>query len=437
MRKWHRLSLLVGFLLIVALLVPGTAAAATKHTQRVSVSSARVQGNSDSGIYAPSISADGRYVVFASNASNLVVGDSNGDTDIFVRDRKLHKTYRVSVSSAGVQGNANSYNPVISADGRYVAFASNASNLVPGDSNASEDIFVRDLKLHKTYRVSVSSAGVQANSNSLTASISGDGRYVAFFSFATNLVAGDTNGYADVFVRDRKLHKTYRVSVSSAGVQGNSFSDSPAISADGRYVAFASNASNLVAGDSNASEDVFVRDLKLHKTYRVSVSTAGVQGNNASADPSISADGRYVAFDSTASNLVAGDSNGYADVFVRDRTLHRTYRVSVSSAGVQGNSDSTFPAISANGRYVAFASNASNLVTGDSNGFEDVFLRDRTLHKTYRVSVSTAGVQGNNNSDAPSISADGRYVAFDSVASNLVTGDTNGYEDVFLRGPYR
>ena len=166
-------------------------------------------------------------------------------------------------------------------------------------------------------------------------------------------------------------------------------------------MAFASDASNLVAGDSNGYEDVFVRDRKLHKTYRVSVSSAGVQGNNDSYDPSISADGRYVAFESDASNLVSGDSNGYLDVFVRDRKLHKTFRVSVDSAGVQGNNDSYDPSISADGRYVAFASLASNLVAGDSNGFADVFVRDRKLHKTALVSVDSAGVQGNSDSYHP------------------------------------
>ena len=436
MRKWHTLSVLVLALGIATLFVPGTAAAAAKHTQRVSVSSAGNQGNGDSGLSAPSISADGRYVAFDSKASNLVAGDSNGFFDVFVRDRKLHKTFRVSVSSAGVQGNGDSYEPSISADGRYVAFQSSASNLVAGDSNGVEDVFVRDLKLHKTFRVSVSSAGVQANNESFGPLISADGRYVAFVSDASNLVAGDSNGYEDVFVRDRALHKTVRVSVSSAGVQGNNYSANPSISADGRYVAFESPASNLVSGDSNGYLDVFVRDLKLHKTVRVSVDSAGVQGNNESFDSSISGDGRYVAFASLASNLVAGDSNGYTDVFVRDRKLHKTVRVSVGAAGVQGNGASYQPSISGDGRYVAFVSDASNLVLGDVNGYTDVFGRDRKKHKTFLVSVDSAGVQANAASGDPSISAAGGYVGFDSVASNLVAGDTNGHEDVFVRGPY-
>ena len=209
MRMRHTLPLLVLSLSIAALLIPGTAAAAAKKTQRVSVSSAGVQGNLRSGIYKPSVSADGRYVAFESAASNLVAGDTNGYIDVFVRDRKLHRTYLVSVSSAGVQGNDASFDPSISADGRYVAFESDASNLVAGDTNGYPDVFVRDRKLHRTYLVSVDSAGVQGNNDSYDPVISADGRYVAFTSAASNLVTGDSNGFEDVFVRDRKLHRTY------------------------------------------------------------------------------------------------------------------------------------------------------------------------------------------------------------------------------------
>ena len=381
MRKSSTLFVLMLAPLLAALFVPAAAAGAARQTHRVSVSSAGVQGNNNSGYNSPpSISANGRYVAFESDASNLVPGDANGFTDVFVRDRTLHKTYLVSVGPGGVQANNASYGPAISADGRYVAFTSDASNLVTSDTNGFTDVFVRDLKLHKTYLVSVGAAGLQGNNVSDEASISANGRYVAFESDASNLVSGDTNGYADVFVRDRKLHKTIRVSVSSAGVQGDNISADPSISANGRIVAFVSLADNLGPGDSNAFLDVYARDRKLHKTARVSVGTAGQQGNNDSYVPSISADGRYVAFESDASTLVPGDSNGHTDVFVRDRKLHKTVRVSVGTTGVQGNGPSYVPSISADGRYVAFTSDASNFVAGDSNGYSDVFVRDRKLH---------------------------------------------------------
>ncbi len=346
------------------------------------------------------------------------------------------KTTRVSVSTAGVQGDGATFDrPSVSADGRFVAFDSSATNLVSGDTNGFFDVFVRDWKLHKTTRVSVSTAGVQGDGDSVGPSISADGRFVAFLSSATNLASGDTNGFLDVFVRDRKLHKTTRVSVSTAGVQGDGDSSQPSISADGRFVAFRSSATNLVSGDTGGFLDVFVRDRNLHKTTRVSVSTAGVQGDGASVLPSVSADGRLVAFASDATNLVSGDTNGFRDVFVRDRKLHKITRVSVSTAGVQGDGGSNGPSISADGLLVAFDSTATNLVSGDTNGFADVFVRDRKLHKITLVSVSTAGVQGDGDSFGPVISADGRLVAFLSSATNLVSGDTNGFQDVFVRGP--
>jgi Tol biopolymer transport system component len=409
----------------------GTSAAMAGTTERVSVDSAGAQGDSYS--YDPSISADGRYVAFNSSASSLVAGDTNGTFDIFVRDRLTGQTERVSVDSVGAQGYSPSFEPSISADGRYVAFNSLASNLVAGDTNGTFDIFVRDRLTGQTERVSVDSVGAQGDSDSFAPSISADGRYVAFNSSASNLVAGDSNGTHDIFVRDRLTGQTERVSLDSAGAQGDSLSFEPSISADGRYVAFYSSASNLVAGDSNGTYDVFVRDRVTGQTERVSLDSAGAQGNSDSYAPSISADGRHVAFSSLASNLVAGDTNGALDIFVRDRVTGQTERVSMDSAGVQGNSHSAVPSISADGRYVAFRSYASNLVAGDTNGALDIFVRDRVTGQTERVSVDQAGVQGNSQSLDASISADGRYVAFRSLASNLVAGDTNDAWDIFVR----
>jgi Tol biopolymer transport system component len=227
------------------------------------------------------------------------------------------------------------------------------------------------------------------------------------------------------------------VSISSGGVQGDNHSIESSISADGRFVAFESHATTLIAGDTNGVRDVFVRDRKLHKTRRVSISTGGVQGDGDSFESSISADGRFLAFRSDATTLVSGDTNGVTDVFVRDRKLHKTHRVSISTGGVQGDGDSISSSISADGRFVAFGSEATTLVSGDTNGVTDVFVRDRKLHKTRRVSISTGGVQGDNDSISSSISTDGRFVAFESDATALVAGDTNGVADVFVRGPLR
>ncbi len=344
-------------------------------------------------------------------------------------------TSRVSVASDGRQGNADSpYSyapPAISADGRFVAFDSYASNLVAGDTNRKGDVFVRDRLAGVTQRVSVG-AGGQAKNYSYSPAISADGRFVAFFSAASNLVAGDTNGKGDVFVRDRLAGVTQRVSVGAGG-QANNGSYIPAISADGRFVAFYSAASNLVPGDTNMAFDVFVRDRLAGVTRRVSVG-AGGQGNDSSGNPAISADGRFVAFGSSASNLVAGDTSGTGGVFVRDRLAGVTWRVSVGVGGQASNGSGFHPAISADGRFVAFESSASNLVAGDTNRAEDVFVRDRLAGVTRRVSVGASG-QANGPSFSPAISPNGRSVAFGSSASNLVRGDTNGAFDVFVRDP--
>jgi len=327
----------------------------------------------------------------------------------------------LSVDSHGIYGNYHSWYPSFAANDRFVAFGSQATNLVPGDTNGFADVFVRDRLQGTTERASVGSAGRQGDGHSVSSSISGTGRWVAFASAAANLVPGDTNRTMDVFVRDRESGATERISVDPGGVQSDGDSLAPAISADGRFVAFVSAATNLVAGDTNAVADVFVRDLATGRTERISVDSSGMEGNQASGvnTPSISADGRFVAFDSLARNLVSGDSNGVCDVFVRDRRLTVTERVSVASNGWQGNRQSATPSISADGRFVAFAGDATNLVTTDRGFFWDVFLHDRSSGTTERLSIAPSGIQGNDHSGSPEISADGRSVAFVSFATNL------------------
>ena len=427
--RMSKAQLSIYVLILLPLLVPCEVFAGGQ-TKLVSVSSTGVQGNDESRN--SSISSDGRYVAFDSNASNLVANDSNRFSDIFVHDRQMALVTRVSVSSAGEQVYGGSFNPSISSDGRHVAFHSGASDLVTGDSNGFTDIFVHDRLTAQTTRVSVSTMGLQGNESSSYPSISSDGMHVAFESDANNIVADDSNGSKDIFVHDRQTAQTTRVSVSSTGVQGNSISYNPSISSDGRYIAFESDSSNLVANDDNGSYDIFLHDRQTAQTTRVSVSSAGVQGDLDSFSPSISSDGRFVAFDSTAMNLVTDDSTGSADIFVHDRQTAQTTRVSVSSTGVQGNNHSYFASISSEGRYVAFTSGASNLVADDSNGFTDIFVHDRLTAQTTRVSVSSTGVQGNDECKKSSISSEGRYVAFPSDASNLVAGDSNGFRDIFV-----
>jgi Tol biopolymer transport system component len=384
----------------------------------------------------PSVSADGRYVAFTSAAGNLVAGDTNSVKDVFVRDRQAGKTTRVSVDSAGAQGNNYSGAPSISADGRYVAFGSLASNLVAGDTNRYDDVFVHDLQTHVTSRVSVGPLGVQATKDSFNPAISADGRFVAYESYASNLVGNDTNGGFDVFEYDRLVDYTLRVSVDSNNVQGNGWSLSPSISADGRYVAFDSEASNLVAGDTNKFRDVFVHDRYTWQTDRVTVNANGVQADNGSRFATISADGRYVTFESFASNLVAGDTNDESDVFLADRQTRAVTGLNVLPTGEQdrrGGSAINHSRISADGQFVVFHTFQDGLVPNDTNGSWDIFLRDRDTATTTRVSLTNDGAQTDNGSDRPAISADGRHVAFASYASNIVPDCPAWTTNVFIR----
>jgi len=383
-----------------------------------------------------SVSYDGRYTAFESNATNLVSGDTNAVMDIFVKELYAGAITRASVGNGGVQGNARSYDGVISGNGRYVAFLSDATNLVTGDTNAATDVFIRDLILGVTRRVSTSAAGTEANAGSFDVSLSYDGRYVAFASNASNLVSGDTNSQADVFVKDLQTNLVTRVSVGAGGVQSNNPSANPSLSGDGRLVAFESTASNLVSGDTNGLQDIFLRNIQSGEIRRMSVDSNGVQGNLNSSNPSLSGDGQLLVFESDSSNLVANDANSSADIFLKNVSTNVLTRISTSSAGVEGDNSSHHPTISYDGTGVAFYAAATNLVSGDTNGSaQDVYFKQLSNNVTTRLSVSTAGVQGDNNSIAgkASVSGDGRYVVFDSSSTNLSTDDTNSVADIYVR----
>ena len=415
---------------LLALALPAQA----QLTQRVSVSSAGAQGGGNSSPSFTALSADGRYVAFTSFAQDLVPGDTNGSGDVFVRDRWTGTTELVSVSSAGVLGNGNSEEPSISADGRYVAFHSNANNLVAGDTNVATDVFVRDRQAGTTTRASVRSDGAQNNGFSLRPAISADGLHVAFENSSTDLVPGDTNAETDVFVHDLATGVTERVSVASDGSQAPDASVHASISGDGQLVVFHSSSAGLVAGDTNGTFDVFVRDRQAGTTTIASVASDGTVGSSFSRWGSITPDGRYVTFTSSASHLVAGDTNGLSDIFVRDRQAGVTTIASLASDGSPANGHSHFSQISADGRIVAFRSAATNLAgAADANVAFDVFARDRTTGTTVLASVSTGGAAGSGASEKAGVSADGRYVSFLSAAGDLVAGDTNGTTDAFVR----
>jgi len=386
------------------------------------------------------ISGDGRVVAFESAATNLVAGDTNGRNDVFAHDRMTGITECVSVGRNGVPGNGGGgallgvAPPSISADGRYVVFASDSTNLIAGRKCSPFQLYVRDRTLDTTEMVSVDSAGTEGDFYSTFGTISPDGRYVAFASWSTNLVVGDTNQQMDVFLRDRTAGTTELLSVDAAGTLGDGPSDFPVLTSDGTIVAFSSDATNLIPNDTNGCRDAFVCTLATRTLERISVDSSGAEGNSHSGATSISADGGIVAMNSLATNLVPGDTNGVVDVFIHDRSTGTTERVSVDSSGVEGDSLSLDSSISADGRYVAFTSWATNLVANDTNNARDVFLHDRTSGFTTRESVDGSGAEANGETDYfPSLSADGKVLSFVSWATNLVSGDANGVKDVFVR----
>jgi Tol biopolymer transport system component len=381
------------------------------------------------------ISADGRVVAFDSYATNLASVDTRGFINVFVHDRQSGMTKIVSTVAGGASGNDHSVAPALTAEGGVLVFQSAASNLVPGDTNQLTDIFVHDRSAGATARVSVGPGGAQTiGGPSFAPAVSADGRHLAFASSATNLVPGETNARRHIFVHDRSTGTTTRVSVGQGGVLAGGDSGFPSISADGRYVAFESEATNLVPGDTNALTDVFVHDRATAVTTRVSVATGGAQGAGDSGRPRISADGRYVVFDSEASNLVPDDTNQLLDVFIHDRLTGVTTRVSVATGGAQAaGGSSMFPSISADGRFVAFQSDATNLVPEDTNERRDIFVHDRVTGTTSRVSLASGGIQARGGGAArPQISGDGEVVVFESSATNLVPDDTNDLTDVFV-----
>ena len=381
-----------------------------------------------------SVSAGGRYIAFVSQCGNLGPVDGNGRNDVYVRDRRNHVTQRISVGAAGKWSNGNSGRPTMTPDGRFVAFDSDASTLVAGDTNGRSDVFVRDRLTGHTERVSISTNGTQGDDSSFNPSISADGRYVAFDSRATTLAPGATTRVQKIFVRDRLGGTTRWVSVPVPGAQlslGDD-SDRPSISGDARYIAFESFSNDLVPNDTNSRSDIFVRDLLTQTTERVTTGTQG-EANGASYVPSISADGRYVAFESDATNLV-GKSAGYSNAIVHDRQTGGNELISIGIGGVHPDSGSFNPVITADGRYVAFYSFAANLVPGDTNGQMDVFLRDRQQGVTERISVNSTGQQASGPSgENVAIGANGRFVAFDSWSTDLVPNDKNDSGDVYLR----
>ena len=424
----------VGLLLVaigIALPVLDALAASEDAVQLVSKSAHGAASNGPS--YASAMTPDGRYVAFVSAGSNLVNDDTNGAPDAFVADRTSGLVERVDLTTDGREsaGVANT-NVGISADGRFVTFASSASDLVTDDSNGLQDVFVFDREARSTARLSTGLAGIGANGPSSHPTISGDGRFVAFFSTASNLVIGDNNAAPDLFLFDRDAGTIARIDLGLTQTDSLPLSP-PAVNADGSYVAFASPGSSVVSGDTNAREDLFVYRPAQNDVTRVSVGADGIQGDGESTAPQLSADGQRVVFASDASNLVPQDTNGVTDVFVHDLQTLVTTRVSGGLEGAQPNGRSDGPRISADGNFVAFRSDATNLVARDTNALGDVFVQSRDVGTPPRMVTSNeASVSADGPSIASGLSTDGRFVLLLSEAQNLVSGDSNRSSDLLL-----
>lgn len=424
-----RFSLLVIlFLMALVSLYMGSMVHATgSNTQLVSRSSSGTQGNATtSNTNGGSVSRDGNLIVFDSTATNLVAGDTNNYRDIFLHDISAGTTIRINVANGtGNQANNNAFSPRISDSGRYVVYRSNATNLT-ADTVSGIQIFRYDVNNQTTQLASITSAGtIPSGNNTSDPDVSSDGRFVSFETPATNLVSGTTS-YNNIYVKDMVTGTLTRVT------NGNGHSQTPVIDCSGRFVAFASTASDLVASDTNGHRDIFYADLS-GSTPIIAAVTAG---NNDSTRPSISCGGDYVAFESVASDIVAGDTNNFEDVFLYDRINGPTKRISVDSYGTEANNDSAYVDISANGRYVAYYSYASNLVASDTNSSADVFFYDAKSASTSLISIASGGGVGNGTSFIPSISADGAYIAYFSDATNLIGSDTNGHGDLFVTQSY-
>jgi Tol biopolymer transport system component len=424
------------------LLIPATVVLAGPSPQRT-VRVRQAPGEPNGRSSQPSLSGDARFVAFSSAATNLSgAKDANGAVrDVFVFDQGSGIVRLASVGLDGAAADGSSTNPALDGDGGRLAFVSRATNLVAGDANAARDVFVLTTGAGIT-RVSEPATGGDADGPSSETDICADGHLVVFTSSATNLVAGDTNGHDDVFIRDLDTGAVELVSAGTEGAPADGDSAAPAISPDGRYVSFSSRASNLVDGDDDDRTDVFLRDLQAGTTELVSVARGGGGQDRefpggAEQVSDVSNAGRFVVFESPARNLVRRDRNRSTDIFVRDRATHGTRRLSLSTTSEEGHGDSFLPSISPDGRYVAFASRADDLVPENADGL-DYFVREVGRSATVLADATARGrPRGRElvepDLERPVLSDDAQTVAFTSSASNLVGGDRNRRADVFLR----
>ncbi|PLX35816.1 MAG: hypothetical protein C0606_17095 [Hyphomicrobiales bacterium] len=400
---------------------------------RASTSSTNTEGNNHSDLI--SISGNGRYVVFTSEATNLIAGDTNNNVDIFLKDLATGELKRVSVDENGEQLRYSSTNPFISVDGRYVLYETTTS-IVTEDVNKNSDIYLYDTQTENVELISKDNNGIVSNGHSYDASISNDGKYILYTSSGTNIIDNDINENSDAFIYNRETREVERIPVPQDIIAVGHAVLQASLSGDGTVIVFRSLLDNIDPKDTdtNALEDIFVYDRKIGEFERISVRSDHEDANGKSYTPSISHDGNIIVFESEATNLVDGitESN---QIYVYDRTTDSVECVSLSADGEPANQRATNASISADGRYVTFESNASNLVDDDTNGSTDVFRYDRNTNIIIRITVDENGDQITNytpGTDAV-ISADGSTVAFESSAP-ILADDTNHRTDIYVVG---
>ncbi|HEV2679661.1 MAG TPA: hypothetical protein VGV14_04105 [Rhodanobacter sp.] len=371
-------------------------------------------------------------MAFISMSSNLATGVTMPGMSIYLRVPANQATTLVSANADGARANAPSVDPTFASRGRYVVFSSNATNLTSERTFGKKQIFRKDLVSKQVVLVSVDADGEAAAGDNAYASVSADGNIIAFTSYAA-LAPGCTATHVNIYVRDVARSKTTCLSVGSNGEEANDGSFQPSISADGSKVAFRSSANNLVSGDTNRVDDVFVRDMTTNTTTLVSVGVDGESANAESTEPSISGDGTRVAFTSNASNLVAGSNHHVEEIFVRDLAKGKTILASSRDGKTFADGTSVQPRLSLDGNTVVFMSAATNLTPQPTNGHRNIYALDLAKKQLRRISVATHGADLNGDCFQPAVSADGSIVAFRSNASNLVESDTNLTDDVFVQ----
>jgi Tol biopolymer transport system component len=425
--------------LIVARVVGSMLLVAPTHPQNSAPYTVLVDKNAagklgDFGSGTRGLSANGRYVLFSTNAKNFARKDASGDEDAYVLDRWTGVQHRASQNSAGIKAKLSCFDARMSPDAHYVVYWTGSNNLDPRDTNSAVDVFVHDRINGTTELASVNSLGVVGNAASALPSVSGDGRWVCFASDSTNFEPGDSGLWTDIFVHDQISGITERIDRTPSGGWPSGHALGSAVSSDARFIAYTSKAPDIVPNDTNGAEDLFLYDRSTQVTERISVANDGTEANGETNYLfTMSSDARYFAFASTASNLTVGDTNGDFDVFVRDRYLQTTECVSVALDGLPSNGLSGAPFVSDDGRFIAFGSHGSNVIIGDDNQTADAFLRDRTAGQTVLITATPWGSVGHLGAFPSAISSDGRWVGFFGESRDYVAGDYNGKSDAFVR----